>query len=298
MNPAKRSEYEGRIVEALRFVFSRLDQPTTPVDIADHIGFSRFHFGRLFASWTGESMSGLVKRLQLERAAHSLETTGQSVTEIAFGAGFESLEGFSRAFKEAFGKSPTEYRQHPTGCKLVCPNGIHWLEFDPKLVKFVFNGEPTMNATIKHLPTRKVIALRHTGHYHRIGEKFGELSAWAGMNQVPMSLGIAMYYDDPETTPPRALRSDACIEVPDNYELPSNPSIDVRLEEIRGGEYAVVVHQGSYRGLGDARIQFMSHAFPSLQRESAANPPLEVYFSDHMTVPESELITELCVPLK
>lgn len=78
---------------------------------AEQVHLSRFYFQRMFLQLIGETPGELRRRLVLERAAHSLCTTSQSVTNIALDAGYESLEGFSRAFHRAYGLSPTHYRR-------------------------------------------------------------------------------------------------------------------------------------------------------------------------------------------
>lgn len=67
------------------------------------------------------------RRLLLERAAWQLSRTGQSVTDIAFDAAFGSLEAFTRAFRRAFGVSPSIYRRMgATDHRLAAPSGIHY----------------------------------------------------------------------------------------------------------------------------------------------------------------------------
>jgi AraC family transcriptional regulator len=47
----------------------------------------------------------------LERAAYQLAHTGMSVTDVALGANYGSLEAFTRAFRKAFRISPSRYRR-------------------------------------------------------------------------------------------------------------------------------------------------------------------------------------------
>ncbi len=51
---------------------------------------------------------------RLKHAGMLLKTTNQSISEIAFNSGFESLPHFSRIFKEKFGTSPLQYRKKQT----------------------------------------------------------------------------------------------------------------------------------------------------------------------------------------
>src|SRR5687768_1916825 len=92
---------------------------------ADRVNLSRFHFQRMFVRCLGETPGELRRRLLLERAAHELVATSRSVTHIAFDAEYESLEGFSRAFRRTYGLSPSHYRRIPLPrVRLDCASGV------------------------------------------------------------------------------------------------------------------------------------------------------------------------------
>ncbi|WP_198036916.1 helix-turn-helix domain-containing protein [Nocardia sp. BMG51109] len=110
---------------------------TTLSAMAQDAFASPYHFTRQFSRGTGESPVALKRRVLLERAAWQLRH-GSSVTEVAFAAGYDSVEGFSRAFSRAYGHPPSaddESKQH----WLPAANGIHfhppmslWVESEPK----------------------------------------------------------------------------------------------------------------------------------------------------------------------
>src|SRR5499427_1095514 len=73
-----------------------------------------------------ETPVGMRRRLLLERAAWQLSRTQLSVTEIGLNASYGSLEAFTRAFRKAFGVSPSLYRRMgATYTHLYATNGIH-----------------------------------------------------------------------------------------------------------------------------------------------------------------------------
>ncbi|MXG91889.1 helix-turn-helix transcriptional regulator [Nocardioides flavescens] len=100
---------------------------------------SPFHFTRQLSRATGESPVAMRRRVELERAAWRLGR-GATVTEAALGAGFDSVDGFSRAYSRHFGHLPSApapggSRVSATDHWLPAPNGIHfhpptslWLE--------------------------------------------------------------------------------------------------------------------------------------------------------------------------
>ncbi|WP_227983252.1 helix-turn-helix domain-containing protein [Nocardia spumae] len=99
---------------------------------------SPYHFSRQFARGTGESPVAMRRRVLLERAAWQL-SGGKAVTEVAFAAGYDSVEGFSRAYSRAFGHPPSATPASPRARWLPAVNGIHfhppmslWVEGEPK----------------------------------------------------------------------------------------------------------------------------------------------------------------------
>ncbi len=87
---------------------------------------SPFHLSRRVQGATGEPPVSLRRRVLLERAAWQLQR-GASVTDAAFGAGFESVEGFGRAFARAYGHPPSAMPDAGSrGHWLPSPNGVHF----------------------------------------------------------------------------------------------------------------------------------------------------------------------------
>ena len=72
---------------------------------------SRTQFYRIFRALIEETPGEMRRRLLLERAAWRLSRTTASITEIALDADYGSLEAFTRAFRRAFGASPSIYRR-------------------------------------------------------------------------------------------------------------------------------------------------------------------------------------------
>ncbi len=104
------------------------DNRTLP-DMAGDAYASPWYFSRQVTRGAGEPPVALRRRVLLERAAWQLRE-GASVTETAFAAGYDSVEGFARAFTRAYGRSPGSL--HDGGPRtrdahwLPAPNGIHF----------------------------------------------------------------------------------------------------------------------------------------------------------------------------
>ncbi|MBQ9644208.1 MAG: helix-turn-helix domain-containing protein [Lachnospiraceae bacterium] len=76
---------------------------------AELVGFSKFHFSRLFKEYAGTTFYDHLVRRRV-RAAQELLSTSMSITEITFRTGWGSLTSFSRSFRKYTGMSPSEYR--------------------------------------------------------------------------------------------------------------------------------------------------------------------------------------------
>jgi AraC family transcriptional regulator len=112
-------------------------------EMADGAFASPYHFSRQLTRRAGEPPVAMRRRVALERAAWQLQR-GTSVTDAAFGAGYESVEGFSRAFAKHYGHPPSQLRDGGTTSHwLPAPNGIH---FHPPMSLWV--SEPAQQSGI------------------------------------------------------------------------------------------------------------------------------------------------------
>lgn len=101
-----------REAERLRnVVVDSLDAANETPDLAREAFQSRTQFHHLFRALLAETPSAMRRRLLLERAAWQLGRTADAITEIALDAQYGSLEAFTRAFRKAYGVSPSLYRR-------------------------------------------------------------------------------------------------------------------------------------------------------------------------------------------
>ena len=71
---------------------------------------SEFHFHRVFKAFKGESIGAHISRLRIEAAARLLRYSALSIEDIAFNIGYEAPAALSKAFKNQYGITPTQYR--------------------------------------------------------------------------------------------------------------------------------------------------------------------------------------------
>ena len=79
-------------------------------EVAKNAGFSIDYFNRIFLSHTGFTVTAYINYIRLKQAAYLLRTTDKSVLDIALEIGYDSHEGFTKAFKKKYGVAPSEYR--------------------------------------------------------------------------------------------------------------------------------------------------------------------------------------------
>jgi AraC-like DNA-binding protein/uncharacterized damage-inducible protein DinB len=108
-------------------VLDSLDGEAGTSDLARKAYQSRTQFYRLFQALLDENPGNMRRRLLLERAAWQLARGTDAVTEIALDANYGSLEAFTRAFRKAFGLSPSLYRRSGSShIHLPAPNHYHF----------------------------------------------------------------------------------------------------------------------------------------------------------------------------
>ena len=294
-----RSFYHQAVARAVERIVGDLDQALVLEALASDACLSPFHFHRVFRGMVGETPLELMRRLRMERAAWRLIESDRPVTEIAFDAGYETHEAFTRAFRACYSTSPSGFRRRPRArVELAATSGLH---FDPAGTSPVFtphdSGGRTMQVEIKDMPELRVGTVRHIGPYNLIYRGFERLGAIVGpaglLRDPSQTMMLAIYHDDPECTPLEKLRSDAGLTVPDGTPLPDG----LEEQRIAGGRYASTVHEGPYARLGDTWARFMGEWLPASGRRLGAGPSYEVYQNTPENVPEEELRTELYVPL-
>jgi AraC family transcriptional regulator len=153
-----------------------------------------------------------------------------------------------------------------------------------------------MQVEVIDRPAMRIAAIRHRGPYPRISETFAQLdpiAKQAGLIGKGASL-IAVYHDDPITTPVEKLRSDAGIMVSGMTKLPSALS-EVRLA---AGRYARATYTGPYAGLGEAWSWLKTTWLPESGNRAGDGPSYELYRNTPMNAAPGELVTDLYLPLR
>ena len=292
MKTATGQDYHERILRVLVYLQEHLDEDLSLDRTAAVAAFSPYHFHRVFRALTGETIGEHVRRLRLERAAQRLKRGDTPVTDLAFEAGFESHEAFTRAFRAMFGVPPSEYRaaHRPPPDSA---SGIHY--GDAMNYHSPDYGEPPA-MEVKDVPPAQVVFLRHVGPYDEVGKTWGRLMQWAGMRGLlgPGVRMIGIVHDDPEVTPPEKLRYDAAVTVT----RPIEPQGEFGTLELAGGRYAVATHRGPYEALSRTYHQIYGNWLPRQGYDVRDCPAFEEYLNSPQGTKPEELLTRIWVPIR
>jgi AraC-like DNA-binding protein len=119
----------GKVFQAKCLVREQFANPDLGVaHIAAQLGCSPDYLSHLFHTETKERLTHYIQRIRVDGAVLALETTPQTVAEIAYASGFADPAYFARVFRQHKGLTPQEYRaQHERHCEQ---------EANPKTVYF------------------------------------------------------------------------------------------------------------------------------------------------------------------
>lgn len=215
--------YTARINRVMDYIDTHLGDEMDLEILASIACFSKYHFHRLFAAHTGETLGSFIQRLRLDKAASLLCSRKDcTVTQIALGCGFSGSASFAKSFKDRFGQSATAWRAGKSkpgkmdskdaeapgntgqqegkpekACKRprVYPSytdkGPIWrlcMETNEATGTTVATGTKEATVEIRMLAKKRFAYVRHVGPYAGDAQLFeglfGRLYAWAGARDL------------------------------------------------------------------------------------------------------------------
>lgn len=105
------SRMETPIERIQMYIEKHLSEELTREEIADAVYMNVDYMSRIFKRETGKSVMEYVGWKRIERAVFLMQTTSDSVSEIAEKTGFINISHFSTAFKKVVGMSPSDFRK-------------------------------------------------------------------------------------------------------------------------------------------------------------------------------------------
>ncbi len=295
-------DYKKRICCAMNFISQNIERELSLDEIAETASLSKFHFHRIFKAVVGETVAGFTRRLRLELAANRLVSAPLAdITTIAIGCGFSSSQNFAKAFRQHFGTTPSEYRKSKIGnrnSKKENALSLQTLYDADQVFTNLQNGERrnTVSAEVREIPEYRVAYVRKLGPYVKetCEPGFVALMQWAiPRKYVGAGKLLAIYWDNPDVTPPEKCRFDACIIVPEGVV----PEGQVYIQHIGGGPYAVCHFErepaGVQQAWEDAFVWLCASGY-----ECNDKPCYEQYHNNAAEHPEGKWIFDICIPLR
>ena len=282
MKSITHNDYTQRINKVAEYINRHLDEPIELKTLADIAHLSHFHFCRIFKVLKGESPIAFIARLRIETAAQLLRYSTLPIEQIAFNIGYETPASLSKAFKNQYGITPTEYRTN---------KDIYIMK------KEIINPDLALKAPkIVTLEPKNLIYVALTGAYGSLdyGKAYEQL--WAVIKAQKLFTkgieSICISYDDPKITEGSLQRSDVCLAI----HKPATPQEEVSCKTLAGGKYAVFFYQGSYENLSqvyDTAVRWVIDQQYTLREE----PFFEKYLNDARRTPKEKLKTEIYIPI-
>lgn len=123
-----------KLNQVIEYIEKHLTDEISLGMIARYAGVTDFHFRTMFRYLAGITLSEYIRLRRLSEAGQQL-LAGKSVTDVAFTYGYQSMDGFTRAFKSFCGNLPSEVRKtgtcatYPKLSFIISVRGGHQMEF-------------------------------------------------------------------------------------------------------------------------------------------------------------------------
>lgn len=106
----ERAHYFLRIRKVLEYLEEHFDEPLDLQNFASIACMERTAFSKYFRQKTGTTLRQFVRTYRISKAVGMIESSDESILQIALSVGFNNLTSFERAFKNVCGENPSHYR--------------------------------------------------------------------------------------------------------------------------------------------------------------------------------------------
>jgi len=108
-----------RVLKVKNYINEHFGDDLRLEQLSGMAGMSPSAFSRFFKQHTGKNLSEYVVDIRLGKAARRLVDTTDSVSEICYRCGFNTLSNFNRLFRKRKGCNPTEFREKYFKTKVI-----------------------------------------------------------------------------------------------------------------------------------------------------------------------------------
>jgi AraC family transcriptional regulator len=266
--------YLPAVHRALAFMEENLKTPVTLERIARRAGFSLWHFQRIFAAYTNESLADYLRRRRLTVAVLDIRNTGRSILGIALDYQFESHAAFTRAFKATLHAAPSSFRRHRAlpedGVRLALSPSAPLIPMKPRIQKL-----PAL--TLLGLEARFIGPMSPDANNHKvIPPLFGQF--FAHKPELPPALDACTY--GVTRGAPRAGRSredELVYLVSESVKPRTRPPAGMTIWRLPAQTYAIFVHRGPVVRIDRTLNEIYSTWLPQSPYQLAGEGSIERY---------------------
>jgi len=283
-----KKSYAVKIHKVCDYIGEHLHEELTVDKLSKIANFSKFHFHRQFSEYTGINVAKYIQMMRLKRASYQLVFNKHyRIIDIAMDAGFQNPESFSRAFKNVFEQTPSQFRKKP-----------EWSSWNKNHYCPTIKRSEKMKVEIVEFEETKVAVLEHRNAPELLNESVSDFIEWRKQSKLSPVTGSKSYgiaYDDPKTTEASKFRFDLCGSI--NVDVPSNPQ-GVITKIIPGGRCAVLRHLGAHEEM-DQKVHYLYGEWLPASGELLRDFPCYFHYINLFPdVTEHELLTDIYLPLK
>lgn len=98
--------------KAMKYIDQNLENEVDFKKVSQIAGVSEFHFRKIFSYLSGMTLSSYIRKRKLSEASLDLINNKMKIIDVAIKYGYDSADGFTRAFKEWFGVNPSELKNN------------------------------------------------------------------------------------------------------------------------------------------------------------------------------------------
>lgn len=104
------SPKSNKVASLIAWLQEHLSKAISVPDMAQQVNMSERQLHRLFVQETGTTPAAYLETIRMDTARTLLSTSASDIKRIAYSVGFQSYDGFKRAFERAYGTTPSQFR--------------------------------------------------------------------------------------------------------------------------------------------------------------------------------------------
>ena len=251
--------------------------------------YSYRHMNRIFQALESETIGQYWKRRRLEKAGEYLRFSKTPVSDISDALGFNDVATFSKAFRNWFDCSPTEFRTN-----------LSFIPSSNKGIKTDWVTLPPLPFELIDMEAFDYVAVEWKGPYDspQIELEWNRfIDVLRTVQLLPKEpLFFAEILDDDEITDAFHCRYRMAMILDCPRSLKNDGPLKPFYHPNR--KYCKFIHHGSHQSCGQTYLQIYAQWLTHVQKELLDAPTLEFYVNDDgLTAPE-DLVTEIYIPVK